>query len=133
VDELVLDGINGRRLVLSDLRRDQSHYYYRAELTWAEGSVTTEVIDRPTGLANFLSDLADAWQGFDGVREFASMEGEVTIACRYDGKGVVECVVSLVRPSWNPPSWTVTVDIDFGAGAHLERIARDAEEFFATS
>jgi hypothetical protein len=133
VDELLLDGINGRRLVLSGLQRDQSHCYYRAELTWAEGSVTTEVIDRSTGLAKFLSDLADAWQGFDGVREFATMEGDLTVACRYDGKGAVECVVSLVRPSWNPPSWTVSVDIDIGAGAHLERIARDSEEFFAIS
>jgi hypothetical protein len=137
VDELVLDGINGRRLALSGLLRDQpptgslSHCYYRAALTWAEGSVTTEVTDAGAGLAGFLSDLADAWQGFHGVREFVSMEGELTIACRYDGTAAVQCVVSLVRPPWNPPAWSVTVDIEFGAGAHIERIAGDAAQFFA--
>ena len=130
MDRLVLDGINGRRLVLSGLQRDQSHCYDRAELTLNEGSVTTEVIDAGPDLATFLSDLSETSQGFDGVRKFESMEGELAISCRYDGKGAVECGVSLVRPSWNPPSWALTADIDFGAGAHLERIARDAEEFF---
>jgi hypothetical protein len=80
--------------------------------------------------STFLIHLSDAWQGSDGARNFVSMEGELTISCRHDGKGAVECTVSLVRPFWNPPSWTVTADMNFGAGAHLERIARDAEEFF---
>jgi hypothetical protein len=56
------------------------------------------------------------------------MESELSMSCRHDGKGSVECVVSLVRP-WRP-SWTLTAEMDFGAGAHLERIAIDAEEFF---
>jgi hypothetical protein len=29
-----------------------------------------------------------------------------------------------------PPEWSMSADLDFGAGAHLERIADDLEQFF---
>jgi hypothetical protein len=127
--ELALDGINGRRLTLSDPSppdRDDI-WAYRALLTLPEGSVETKVWDSGDALAKFLSELAEAWQGFDGVREFSSLEGQLAFSCKHDGRGTVECTVSLGR--LEPPVWNLEAAMDFGAGAHLERIAHDAAEF----
>jgi hypothetical protein len=104
-------------------------WYYRAVLTLPEGSVETKVWDSGENLANFLRDLADAWQGFDGVKEFSSLEGQLAFSCRHDGRGTVECTVKLGQ--LEPPAWNLTATIDFGAGAHLDRIAQDAAEFVA--
>jgi hypothetical protein len=129
VPELVLDGVNGRRLVLSDPRPpdEDEIWSYTASLTLPVGQVTTEVWDAGTGLATFLRELADAWRGFDGIKEFHALEGQFSLECRHDGRGTVNCVVYLGQPE--PPAWTVIAEIDFGAGAHLERIASQAEAF----
>lgn len=71
--------------------------------------------------------MADAWRGFDGTKEFESTEHELRLECRHDKKGTVECRVTRRRP-W-APAWSFEALIDVGAGAHLDRIARDAEGF----
>lgn len=129
MSELVLDGVNGRRLTLSEPgpRDEDDIWYYLAVLTLAEGCVEAKVWDSGDALAKFLRELADAWQGFDGVREFSSLEGQLALSCRHDDRGTVECRVSLGQ--LNPPVWNLTAALDFGAGAHLDRIAEDAVEF----
>jgi Family of unknown function (DUF6228) len=131
MSELVLDGVNGRRITLSEPgHQDQDGIWsYRAVLSLPDGSVETKVWDIGDGLVKFLRELADAWQGFEGTKEFSSLEGQLVLSCRHDGRGTVECTLSLGR--LEPPVWNLTAEIDFGAGAHLDRIARDAAGFVA--
>jgi hypothetical protein len=129
VDEVDLDGENGRHLRLSNPTPWDSEdiWSYDAELSLAEVTVRTTIWDHGDQLARFLRQLADGWAGFDGVMEFSSLEGQLALSCRHDGRGTVECRVTLGR--LNPPFWRLQADGEFGAGAHLERLASDAEAF----
>ena len=78
-----------------------------------------------TGLPQFIRELADAWKGFEGVREYASTEGHLALACEHDGLGTVVFRVT-VGQLWDP-EWSMCAVLTFGAGAHLEQLASDAE------
>jgi hypothetical protein len=127
----LLDGVNGRRLTISSASKADAEdiWSYHVALSLPEGKVETVVWDLGDGLARFLRELADGWAGFDGVKEFSSLEGQLSLSCRHDGRGTVECVVAVGQ--LEPPTWDLKADVDFGAGAHLERIAHDAEKFVA--
>jgi hypothetical protein len=80
-------------------------------------------------LAPFIRSLADAWKGFEGTREYASLEGQLVLSCQHDGMGTVSCAVTVCQP-W-PPEWSMQAVLRFGAGAHLERLAGDVDAFVA--
>lgn len=133
MDEVVLDGENGRTLTLRRvLARDAEEIWqYDATLVWPEGTVSTKVHDHGVGLSRFMREVAEHWRGFDGTKEFASLEGQLQLACVHDGLGTVECRVTIRQP-W-PPVWRVDAVLDFGAGAHLERLAAEVEAFVASA
>ena len=124
--------MNGRSLSLRiDQGRDNDAIWrYIASLSLPQGKVTSEVWDVGPGLATFVRDLANSWQGFEGLKEYASLEGQLLLSCRHDGKGTVECMVTLRQPE--PPEWTLAALLEFGAGAHLERLANEVEAFVPT-
>ena len=126
--EITLTAENGRTLRLSNVVRggDGLVEAYEATLTMPGGSVTTIVHEYGTSLPQFFRELADAWQGFDHVKTFASLEGELTVDARHDGLGTVYCEVCLGQP-W-PPEWRLSAVLDFGAGAHLENIAGEIDQ-----
>jgi hypothetical protein len=76
-------------------------------------------------LATYFRALADAWRGFDGIKRFASLEGQLTIEARHDGRGTVWCDIGLGQP-W-PPEWELSASLDLGAGAHLDGLATAIE------
>jgi hypothetical protein len=129
--EVTLTAENGRTLRLDSVERggDGRIDSFQVTLTFPGGAATATVHEYGTVLPNFFRELADAWRGFDGVKSFASLEGELSIEAHHDGLGTVYCEVSLGQP-W-PPEWTLSLVLDFGAGAHLETIARDVEELLA--
>jgi hypothetical protein len=79
------------------------------------------------GLGRFFRDLANRWQGFDGSKNYGTMEGQLDLSCQHDGRGTVTCMVTLRQPQ--PPEWSVKAELDFGAGAHLDRLANEVEAF----
>jgi len=125
--EVIVTAENGRTLRLGNVVRSGNGMVdsYDATLTVPGGSVTTTVHEYGAWLPGFLRELSDAWKGFDGVKSFASLEGELTIDARHDGLGTVSCEVTLRQP-W-PPEWSLSVVLDFGAGAHLEAIADEID------
>jgi Family of unknown function (DUF6228) len=129
VTELVLDGMNGRRVRLWAAQPPDADeiWSYQVSVQMPEGHLQVRVWDSGVDLARFLRELADAWRGFDGVKSYQSLEGQFALDCQHDGKGTVECVLTLRRPG--PPEWTLSAAVDFGSGAHLDRIALDAEDF----
>lgn len=126
--EITLTAENGRTLRLSNVVRagDGSVETYEVTLTLPGGSVTTTVHEFGTWLPRFFRELGDAWRGFDGVKSFGSLEGELTVDARHDGLGTVYCEVCLRQP-W-PPEWAVSAVLDFGAGAHMDSLADEIEQ-----
>jgi hypothetical protein len=102
---------------------------YIATLSFPEGMVSIEVHDYGPWLGPFMRELANAWRGFDGLKEYRSCEGQLLLSCEHDGLGTVECRVTLRQP-W-PGDWRAEAVLRFGAGAHLERLAGDVEAFVA--
>ena len=129
--DVTLTAENGRTLRLSNVERcgDGRIDTFEATLTFPGGSATTTVHEFGTSLPHFFRELADAWRGFDDVKSFASLEGELTIDAHHDGRGTVYCEVCLRQP--RPPEWAVCVVLDFGAGAHLEGLAGEVEQLLA--
>lgn len=127
--EATLTAENGRTLQLQRLtsRDDEAVWEFEATLSIPGGSVTTIVYDHGTSLASFFRELADAWRGFSDIKSFGSLEGQFTIDARHDGLGTVHCDVRLRQP-W-PPEWEVSASLDFGAGAHLDELAKEIERF----
>ncbi|MDP9441766.1 MAG: DUF6228 family protein [Actinomycetota bacterium] len=125
--EITLTAENGRTLCISNVVRggDGVVETYDATLTIPGGSVTTTVHEFGTWLPRFFRELADAWRGFDDAKTFGSLEGELTIDARHDGRGTVYCHVCLRQP-W-PPEWKLCAVLDFGAGAHLDTLADEIE------
>jgi hypothetical protein len=70
--EVLLDGINGRRLTVSSASTADADdiWSYHAALILPEGGMEAMVWDLGDGLARFLRELADSWGGFEGVKEF---------------------------------------------------------------
>jgi hypothetical protein len=126
----VFDGSSGRRLTLENRAGPADDVMYEARLSTEAGECSAVVWEYNSGLAAFVRALADDWRGFEGERRYATIEGQLTLTCRHDGRGTVACRFELRQP-W-PPGWSMSADIDFGAGAHLERIATEVEQFFGS-
>jgi hypothetical protein len=128
VAEVRLDAVNGRNLTL-ELLHAPEHDFWRSRTTLSlpQGSVSADVWEMGTGLARFFRDLASHWEGFDGSKEYGTIEGQLTFSCQHDGRGTVICTVTLRQPE--PPEWSLEAILDFGAGAHVERLATEIEAF----
>ena len=127
--ELVLEAEDGRRLTLTNLGGSAADLRYSARLTTETAEAGVGVWEYDTRFPQFIRDLADAWKGFEGVKQYASTEGHLSLDCEHDGLGTVICRVT-VGQVWEP-EWSLSAVLRFGAGAHLERLAAESEAFFA--
>ena len=129
MDAVVLDGIGGGSLAFGRPQRlgrgSREPWSFEATLRTSMAHATVEVWEDLAGPAAFLRELADAWHGFDGTRSYRSPEGQLTLACRHDGRGTIVCDASL--GSSIPPIWRLTAELRFEAGAHLARLADELE------
>lgn len=127
--EAVVDGQNGRRLVLSERSGSAEDTSYLVTLTTEAGEASLVVYDYRPHLAAFVREVAESWTGFDGTKEYESLEGQLSLTCRHDGLGSVECRVTIGQVA--PPEWSMTAVLSLGAGSHLQRVADSVEQFFA--
>lgn len=125
--ETTLTAENGRMLRLSNVVRegDGSVVSFDATLSVPGGSVTTTVYEFGTWFHRFFRQMADDWRGFEDVKSYASLEGELWIEARHDGVGTIFCEVHLRQPT--PPEWELSAALDFGAGAQVGAIASELE------
>jgi hypothetical protein len=71
----------------------------------------------PDALVAYFEELAQHWRGWDGVREFASVEHDFKLAAIHDGSGHVELWVTLGTETDYPQrDWLVRVALHFEAG-----------------
>ncbi len=133
MSDVAIVASNGRTLRISQITADADggwRYTAGLSLEGAEGAVGVYDYGSPQ-LPIFFAELAAAWQGFEGERNFRSLEGQLTITARHDGVGTITCLITLGQP-W-PPAWSLQGELDLGAGAHLEGISSDLAAAFASS
>lgn len=125
-------------LALSDEHEGSSTRSSRGELWAFDAALVVPGIDARTqvhlaagpleaSLADFFAELAAAWRGWAGQREWASYEGGLTVSCAHDGLGHVNIDVRLAEA--NRRAWIVEAAVPLDAG-QLDRVARDLAAFF---
>ena len=88
-----------------------------------------EIYNQPYGvlLNEYFSDLADHWDGWEGVKSWESIEGEFTIETSMNSSGHASMKISM-NVYGSPSDWVAIADLDVEAG-QLEKIANDAKQF----
>jgi len=99
-------------LVLPDLRAETQVHLTDAALE--------------VSLDSFFSGLANDWRGWEGVREWATYERGLALACAHDRLGHVRVSVELREYSGH--RWLVRGDVVVDAG-QLDQLARDLAAF----
>lgn len=79
-----------------------------------------------TDLADFFQRQADDWRGWEGVRDWQSLEGDLSIQASHQ-YGHVQLRITLrrVRFDWGNDGWTATGDLTIDPGEQLSQVARD--------
>lgn len=103
-----------------------------AEFEAPDVSVATDVylLGGCDGLDNFWCDLAKAWRGWKGMREWESLEGDLGLSATSDSLGHISLEVRIQEGS--PFRWKVSAMLELDAGS-LDRIASRARAFCAYS
>jgi Family of unknown function (DUF6228) len=80
-------------------------------------------------LVDFLVGLARDWQGWTGTRQWASMEGQLTLDASHDRTGHVQVAVTLRRGrrTYDPDAWSARVILTIEAGEQLRQLAQNAD------
>ncbi|MFN2556429.1 MAG: DUF6228 family protein [Nitriliruptorales bacterium] len=84
---------------------------YDATLTVAGMHATTAVYTYgDDGLPDFFRALAESWRGWEGKREWNSLEGQLNFDAESDRLGHVTLRASL-RPSAYPHTWSAALSL----------------------
>lgn len=84
-------------------------------------------------LPEFIRSLADDWHGWEGVRQWETLEGELALDARHDGRRAVALGVTL-RSRWpadDRPRWSARAVLALEPGEELARLAADVEAFLS--
>lgn len=105
--------------------------YYQADLKCGALSASVEVYDLSphVHLVGFFEELGEQWwSGWDGEKEFSSLEGHLDLRATRDALGHVALRVTL-RDYLQSPEWTASATLEIDAGQWPE-IAEDVREAF---
>jgi hypothetical protein len=84
------------------------------------------------GLARLFAEMAAEWRGWEGVKSWESLEGDLGVAAEHDGLGQITIRVGLRR--WEaPPEWEARADLTIDAGEQLTGAASDLRAFFTAA
>lgn len=78
------------------------------------------------GIGDFFGNLATNWTGWEGNKEWASLEGELKLKASCDCLGHIFLSVDLKNGA--PPIWQIQAELVLEAG-QLNRIAGEARAF----
>ena len=102
-------------------------YRWRARLEFGDLTAETTVHERYSrdvlALDSWFADLADAWRGWSGTREWKALG--LALAAQHDGLGHVRLDAALDHAHLEADRWTVRASLLLDAGT-LDRAARDA-------
>jgi hypothetical protein len=84
-----------------------------------EATVTVHELERGGtmgGVGKFFAGLASGWRGWEGDRSWASLESELELTARHDGRGTIELIVQLGQPLVEA-GWFVRASLFLDAGS----------------
>lgn len=113
------------------LRLAEGAEYYRVTLKAKDIIVSAKVyaFEPYNNLSQFFNDLAAHWRGWNGEKQWSSLEGEFTLKCESDSCGHVSMDVVL-KSGLYEDDWSVQTGISIDAG-QLEEIAANVKQFFS--
>jgi hypothetical protein len=78
----------------------------------------------------FFRRLADDFRGWEGAREWRSLEREMKIDARHDGRGYVTIGVTLkrARQAYADDAWSARTVFTVEAGEEMVRLASDVHD-----
>ena len=122
-------------LKLSEPRPSGEHHeieYLRVSVNASElAASSSEVyILEPHSLAAFFSDVAAHRNGWDGVKEWHSVENDFALSCAMDAMGHVAMEVTLKSGPY-ADAWHVRLVMSVDVG-QLEEIAAKVKQFLGT-
>lgn len=110
-------------------------YVYTVETELHQAGLTAKTIaktdgryaDPATTLSGFVASLAAGWRGWDGVQTWQSMERQLALDARHDGRGHVSLGVTLREsgPDWDDTAWSARAVFVLEAGEEMTRLAAD--------
>jgi len=102
--------------------------YFSVEVMSTSISATTRVYAyRCDDLATLFDEMSRDWRGWQGSRDWESLEGELKLSCTADGKGHI--VVSIrIAESLNPDTWRIQTTAMIEAG-QVDQIAKAVRRF----
>jgi hypothetical protein len=108
---------------------DRAGGYYRVSLSGPEmhGACRVYADEPASHLSGFFRDLATNWRGWQGKKEWSSLEGELRFAATSDSTGHTSLSVRL-RSGPYPFDWSLSAVLLIEAGK-LEQVASDIEKF----
>lgn len=112
-----------------DLQRPDGQEYFRATIRSKHLFSFTDVyIFDPfdSNLVRFFENLAENWKGFEGEKEWSSLESEFSLNCTSDSLGHFALEVT-IRNNEDTRYARKTIFIESG---QLEKIALEARNFF---
>jgi hypothetical protein len=133
VDEVTIKcARSAGELMLSDPKPPGSRYpveYLRVSLKDKDiaASCAKVYIYEPHSLASLFGELADSWKGWEGAKEWSSVEGDFSLSCKSDGLGHVAIEVRL-KSGLDEDDWCVKAVIHVDAG-QLDDIASKVSQF----
>ncbi|MFZ9595110.1 MAG: DUF6228 family protein [Bdellovibrionia bacterium] len=87
-------------------------------------STRVYLYDDNRSLLRLFEELAANWRGWEGSKDWSSLEGDVTISCTTDNLGHISFNVELTNNNTEPP-WTIRTKLTVDAGI-LEKILKEA-------
>ena len=120
----------GLRLCNPERGADGALDYFTAQVVDATIRAQTRVYAfKSDGLPTLFEEMAKSWRGWQGAKEWASLEREFTLSCTADGRGHVEMIVRLAD-SLHADLWRLEATVLLEAG-QLEGVAKSVRSFIA--
>jgi Family of unknown function (DUF6228) len=79
-------------------------------------------------LCNFFRDMASQWRGWEGEKDIESVEGDLRLEAKSDGKGHIE-LRAIIKNDYPGDKWFVSIPIWLEAGS-LDDIAIKTNKYF---
>jgi len=104
--------------------------YFLATITGDNLAASAKIYSyQPRGHITTLFDsLAANWRGWSGEEQWASLEGELTLKCKWQKTGKVQIEITLLSGHYED-DWTVQIQV-FIEPNQLDEIASEMRRFF---
>jgi hypothetical protein len=123
-----------RHLVFSDAR------WTRDELSSFTASVEVEAMSATTQVyayggrspTELFEDMASEWRGWEGSKEWSSLEDELALSATHNGLGTITLQVRLSHLGSEGWDWEARAALELDAGDQLERAVTSLRSFFSS-